>query len=320
MSIITENEQIVSQYINLCTDMPLMDLGVCDNSRSHIYAILGGSHIGSSFKDILGIGLILLSLEEGVLRSGQEIIESTSGSLGVGLGIGGKLLNHPITLVSDINIPYITKKKLELLDVNLILIDKPHPQLGFQYERMEKIKELIREKPEIYWMNQNNNPLNPMAYNRWLIPRIEKKIRDIDFNHAIFCVGSGGHFGAFARWIKDKHPICKIYAADRYGSITFGGKAGNSLIRGVGNQDIVPAVIQAHKKYVDEVTYVTDNEARLGCIELAKKGLFVGGSSGLAYMSAKKLITEKKVKGNVLTFFPDRGELYFDSLLKENIT
>lgn len=40
--------------------------------------------------------LVILNRERGLLAEGQPIIESTSGSLGVGLAYAGRAMGHPV--------------------------------------------------------------------------------------------------------------------------------------------------------------------------------------------------------------------------------
>ena len=56
----------------------------------------------------------------------------------------------------------------------------------------------------------------------------------------------------------------------------------------------------------------TDEEAVEHCQRLAREGIFVGGSSGVAYAGSLDVMREVGNNAVVLTFFPDRGELYQD--------
>jgi cysteine synthase len=97
--------------------------------------------------------------------------------------------------------------------------------------------------------------------------------------------------------------------ADRKGSITFGGSPGPTILRGTGNQNMIPRVIDENRHLVKTVHYVSDDEAVQGVRDLARRGIFVGGSSGVCLMGARRLASGSDVR-SVLTFFADRGELY----------
>jgi cysteine synthase len=306
-------EQQAVSYIRYYARVPVIDLGLVDGTASRILAICGGAHIDASFKNLLGIGMVLLLRRAGLLKPGQPIVESTSGSLGEGLAVAGRIMNHPIILVSDPNLPPLTRRKIELLDTQIEFVRSPHPVLGWQQAREDRVRELATENPSWFWTDQNNSEFNPKAYSTWLLPEVQKQIKASDISAGVFGIGSGGHFSALASWLKSGNPFIRMFAADRMGSITFGGQPGPSRVRGVGNQNIVPDVMRRHMHLVDDVEYVSDRDSFHAARRLANRGLFVGGSSGLVFEAATR-VAKRIPGGNILTLFADRGELYADTI------
>ncbi|GGN38526.1 pyridoxal-phosphate dependent enzyme [Streptomyces kronopolitis] len=292
-----------------------LDAGRIDDTRFVLRAIHGSPATETSFKSILGLGLLLLAREHGLLAEGQPVIESTSGSLGLGLAAAGRLLGHEIHLVSDPGIPAVTRRKIELAGGVLHLVPAPHPVLGFQQARDDLLQRLRAENPHYYWTNQNDSPLNPEVYTRWVVPHLRRTLDFARIGAGIFCVGSGGHFSALSAMLRDEG--IRSYVADRHGSITFGGDPAPSILRGTGNQNRIPAVIDAVRDRVAGVFQVSDAEACAGVQELAARGISVGGSSGVCYMGARQLAAAlgPEADGEILTFFADRGELYGTTLL-----
>lgn len=298
------------------TDLPVVDCGPIAGGRGRLRAIYGMTTTESSFKSILGFGILLLAYERGLLVRGQTVIESTSGSLGVSLALAGKVLGNPVELVTDRNIPAVTRRKIELLGARLHFVAGPHPTGGTQQARVDLLYDLLAARPGMHWTNQNDSDLNPAVYRRWLVPKVVPKL-DLDWiDAAIFVVGTGGHFAALAEALRANGIPC--YVADRVGSATFGGIPGPSVLRGIGNQNTVPEVIRSAMHMVEDVYYSTDDEASEGVQELAARGIHVGGTSGIAFQGATKLV-ERTPARNILTFFPDRGELYGDLFLGESI-
>jgi len=300
-------------FIRYFAQVPVIDLGLVEGCASRILAICGGAHIDASFKNLLGLGMILLLRRTGQLAPEQPIVESTSGSFGEGLAVAGRLLGHPITLVSDPNLPALTRRKIELLGAALDFVRLPHPVLGWQQAREDRVRELVDANASWFWTDQNNSELNPETYSTWLLPEVRKRIDPLDITAGVFGIGSGGHFSAIASWLKEKNPAIRMIAADRFGSVTFGGKPGPSRLRGVGNQNIVPEVIRRRMHLVDDVELVSDGDAFRRVRQLAARGLFVGGSSGLVFEAARR-VARRLHSGNILTLFPDRGELYADTI------
>jgi cysteine synthase len=293
-------------------DLPVVDCGPIGGGRGRLRAVFGMTTTESSFKSVLGFGMLLLAYEAGLLRPGQPVIESTSGSFGVSLALAGKVLGNPVELVTDLNVPVVTRRKIELLGARLHLVDGPHPTGGTQQARDELRRARMATRPGMFWTDQNDSELNPAVYRRWLVPSVAPKL-DLDWiDAAVFVVGTGGHFVALSEMLRAHGIPC--YVADRAGSITFGGRPAPSKLRGIGNQNTVPKVIGSNLDLVEEVDYFSDVDAAEGVRELARRGIYVGGSSGVAFMGANRL-AEKTRARNILTFFPDRGELYGDQFL-----
>jgi cysteine synthase len=309
----------IDTYLRMFASFPIMSLPQADG-RS-VLAVIGGAQIGASHKNLLALGMLLLAREQGLIVPGQPIIESSSGSMAEGLGVAGKLLGHPIIIVTDPNLPAITRMKVELLGVELRVVASPHPTLGWQEARELAVREMLARDPSLYWTDQNNSPLNPQVYRRWLIPELERQLDPRTIDAVVLCVGSGGHFAAIAGWIKQRNPAASAVAVDREGSIVFGEVSGPSLLRGVGNQNMIPRVIDAHRHLADQVVVVSDAEAFSATRRIAReRGFFVGGSSGAAYAGVEKLLVraEPSAYKRVLTMFADRGELYWDTIYDDS--
>jgi cysteine synthase len=300
------------QMLEGFADLPVVDCGSIGHGRGRLRAVYGMTTTESSFKSILGFGILLLAYEAGLLEPGQTVIESTSGSLGVSLALAGKVLGNPVELVTDPNIPVVTRRKIELLGARLHIVDGPHPTGGTQQSRVELLHALMAAQPDMFWTDQNDSHFNPAVYRRWLIPKIEPKLDLSWIDAAIFVVGTGGHFVALSEMLRGHGIPC--YVADRVGSATFGGRPGPSVLRGIGNQNTVPKVIGSNLHLVEDVYYSTDAEAAEGVQELGRRGIYVGGTSGIAFKGASRLVEETSAR-NILTFFPDRGDLYGDQFL-----
>lgn len=296
-------------------DLPVVDCGPIAGGRGKLRAIFGMTTTESSFKTILGFGMMLLAYETGLLRPGQTVCESSSGSLATGLALAGKVLGNPVEIVSDPNIPVVTRRRIELLGGRLHTVDGPHPTGGTQQSRYELLMALMAEQPDMFWTNQNDSELNPAAHRRWLVPGVAPKL-DLEWiDAAIFVVGTGGHFVALSEMLH-RHGI-PCYVAERVGSTTFGGPPGPSVLRGIGNQNVVPKVIGSSMHLVEDVYYFSDADAAAGVQELARRGIYVGGSSGITFQGATRLVEDTPAR-NILTFFPDRGELYGDQFLNSS--
>lgn len=300
----------------LC-DLPIVTCETTEHGH-RIAAVYGSPPTEASFKAILGLGLLILARQHAFLAPGQPVIESSSGSLGVGLALAGRSMGHPVHIVTDTGAPAASRAKMLTLGAELHIVDTADPVLGFQESRDRLLGELIRQHPDWYWTQQNDNELNPEVYRRWLIPSLAGSLDVSRLAAGIFCVGSGGHFTAFAEYL-GSHGI-ESYVADRVGSITFGGDPGPSQLRGTGNQNRVPGLIQRSMHLVRGVYRVDDAQAVSAMKDLLCQGISAGGSSGACLHGARDLsknLPPPDTRDTILTFLPDRGELYPELLATE---
>lgn len=65
------------------------------------WAKLEGFNPGGSMKDRPAMHMVEMARACSELRPGARIVESTSGSLGLGLALAGQVYGHPVTVVTD---------------------------------------------------------------------------------------------------------------------------------------------------------------------------------------------------------------------------
>lgn len=125
--------------------------------------------------------------------------------------------------------------------------------------------------------------------------------------HFVAGVGTGGTITGVGRRLKEFNPniqICSIVPDD------FPGIEG---LKPLGRpEDIVPEIYD--DSVVDVKLPVTIDDAYDMCNELARKGWFVGQSSG-AYMKGVYDIAREIREGLIVTIFCDLGERYFSTRL-----
>lgn len=63
----------------------------------------------------------------GELRPGAPVVESTSGTMGIGLAFAGQALGHPVILVGDCELEPSMRQLLRTYGARLELVDRPAP-------------------------------------------------------------------------------------------------------------------------------------------------------------------------------------------------
>lgn len=130
------------------------------------------------------------------LAPGARIIESTSGTLGLGLALAGIVFGHPVTLVTDPGLEPILRQMLAAYGAQVDVVSDPHPVGGWQQARRDRVRTLL-ERDEAAWCpDQYSNPDNVTGYSSLGVELIAQ-LRHIDV--LVCSVGTGGHRWALSR-------------------------------------------------------------------------------------------------------------------------
>lgn len=121
------------------------------------WAKLEGFNPGG-IKDRAALHMIRRARARGELVPGGTIVESTSGTLGLGLALAGIILGHPVALVADPGLEPLMQQLLRAHGVHLEIVTKPHPLGGWQEARRQRVHELMTTLPHPYCPDQYNNP------------------------------------------------------------------------------------------------------------------------------------------------------------------
>ncbi|UOX90016.1 pyridoxal-phosphate dependent enzyme [Amycolatopsis sp. FBCC-B4732] len=272
-----------------------------------------------AMKDRVARQVIVEARENGVLAPGAPIIESSSGTMALGLAVAGSALGHPVHIVTDPRIDAITLAKLRALGCSVHVVEAMTTH-GWQSARLERLAILRGQYPEAFWPRQYSNPQNPLAY-ATLARELVADVGRIDV--LVGAVGSGGSLCGTARALRralgdaGKPGPLRVVGVDAVGSALFAqpdrperkqSGIGNSLIPG--NLDYAQ---------LDEVHWLNDREAFAATRELARReGIFAGNSSGSVYRVLTHLAATATAGTRIVGIFPDRGDRYADSIYDDD--
>ncbi|MGW8354473.1 pyridoxal-phosphate dependent enzyme [Streptomyces wedmorensis] len=268
-----------------------------------------------AMKDRVARQVILEARANGVLAPGGPIIESSSGTMALGLAVAGHALGHPVHIVTDPRIDAITLAKLKALGCSVHVVDAMTAN-GWQSARLERLAALREEYPGAFWPRQYSNPQNPLAYAA-LAKELVADLGGVDI--LVGAVGSGGSLCGTARALRRElkaagrtEPL-RVIGVDAVGSVLFGqpDQPGRKQ-SGIGNS-LLPGNLD-HAE-IDEVHWLNDHEAFVATRDLAREeGIFAGNSSGSVYRVLKHLAATVPPGTRVVGIFPDRGDRYVDSI------
>jgi S-sulfo-L-cysteine synthase (3-phospho-L-serine-dependent) len=250
----------------------------------------------------------------GVLTPGTPtpVLETSSGTFGLGLALICRLRGYPLTIVGDAVIDEQLKTRLEMLGARVeIVAENGHPG-GIQGARLDRLAELRQEQPGCFTPDQYNNPDNARSYGI-VGDLVRNTIGKVDC--LVGPVGSGGSTGGLVEDLRAHDDATRLVGVDTHGSVIFGLSAGPRLLRGLGSS-IFPGNV-CHSRY-DEVHWVTAAEAARATRELYRKhGLFMGPTSGASYL-AGNWSARKHPEATILALLPDEGHRYHATVYGSN--
>ncbi|WP_372410998.1 PLP-dependent cysteine synthase family protein [Streptomyces luteireticuli] len=258
------------------------------------------------------VSMLTRARERGELRPGATVVESTSGTLGIGLAFAGQALGHPVVLVGDTGLEPPMRRLLRAHGAGLEIVDRPAAEGGWQAARLARLREVLERHPGAYWPDQYNNPDNTAGYAS-LAAELTAALDHLDI--LVCSVGTGGHSAGLIGPLRRRWPALRLVGVDATGSVIFGQPARARLMRGLGSS-IHPRNV-AHEAF-DEIHWVGPAESASACRLLAR-GAFVSGgwSTGAAALVAA-WAARVHPGAVVATVFPDGPHRYLSTVYDDD--
>ncbi|GAB2736720.1 PLP-dependent cysteine synthase family protein [Salinifilum aidingensis] len=248
----------------------------------------------------------------GELLPGAPVVESSSGTLAVGLAYVCAALGHPLIIVADDELDGMTRALLRAHGARVEVVRQPHPRGGWQRARRDRVRELVDSLPGAYWPDQYNNPDNPAGYRGLGLELVDQ----FDRLDAVVCsVGTGGHSAGIAAVLREHRPEVRIVGVDAPASTVFGHPAGERLMRGLGSS-IHPGGVDY--RAFDEVHWVGAAQAVDTCRRLAGHAFVTGGWSTGAAATVAAWCAQQAGLHEVVAVFPDGPHRYWDTIYDDD--
>ncbi|OBI91600.1 PLP-dependent cysteine synthase family protein [Mycobacterium asiaticum] len=275
------------------------------------WAKLEGFNPGG-MKDRPALHMVERARARGDLAPGGSIIESTSGTLGLGLALAGNVYRHPVTLVTDPGLEPIIARMLTAYGARVDMVTESHPVGGWQQARKDRVSELLATEAGAWNPNQYSNPDNVDGY-RTLALELVSQLGRIDV--LVCSVGTGGHSAGVARVLREFNPNLRLIGVDTIGSTIFGQPAANRVMRGLGSS-IYPDNVDYGA--FNEVHWVAPAEAvwaarNMAATHFASGGWSVGAVALVAGWAARTLSPDT----TIAAVFPDGPQRYFDTVYND---
>ena len=294
------------RLFKLVGNTPLVKLSVFRDEFPHasIFAKMESMNPGGSIKDRPVSRMLSDARASGSLRSGQTILDSSSGNAGIAYAMFGRALGHEVEIVIPTNASVERRQRLEAHGARLIQTDA---MLGYD-EALREVRRRYETNPDRYFFaDQYSNNANWLAHYEGTALEILADAPN-DVTHFVAGVGTGGTITGVGRRLKEVRPDIRIIAAH---PPEFPGVEG---LKPLGDGHIEPAILD--RSVIDEWVPVDVDVAGDLSFDLARAGIFVGQSSG-AYMYAVRQVLESEPNASIVTLFSDGGDRYFSSGLWE---
>lgn len=302
---------------------PLVQLNrVIDGAPATILAKIEGRNPAYSVKCRIGVAMVDDAERKGLLGSGKEMVEPTSGNTGIALAFVAAARGIPLTLTMPETMSIERRKLLIAFGAKLVLTDGSKGMNG----AIAKANEIVESEPGRYvLLQQFKNPANPAIHELTTGPEIWNDTNgEIDI--LVAGIGTGGTMTGVSRYIKHAKgkAILSVAVEPSASPVITQRRAGQTLtpgphkIQGIG-AGFIPDNLDL--SLVDEVEQVSNEEAIVYARRLAREeGILSGISCGAAVVAAVRQAKRPENAGKtIVVVLPDSGERYLSSILFEGM-
>jgi S-sulfo-L-cysteine synthase (O-acetyl-L-serine-dependent) len=259
---------------------------------------LEGDNPGGSVKDRAAYGMIKGALDRGEIKSGDKLVEATSGNTGIALAMIAQVMGLNMTLVMPDNSTRERVLAMEAYGAKVILT--PHEKT-IEYSR--ELAEQMAANEGYFILNQFANADNYGAHYKSTGPEIWKDTKGT-VTHFVSAMGTTGTIMGVSRYLKEQNPNVQIVGTQ---------PVEGSSIPGIRrwSPEFLPKIFEP--KRVDRIVDVSEEDARTMTRRLAKEeGILAGMSSGGALYAALKIADEIE-QGVIVFIICDRGDRYLST-------
>lgn len=291
---------IVYPTIDACIGQtPLVRLQRLNQDSSNTILLkLEGNNPAGSVKDRAALSMIVKAEQRGIIKSGDTLIEATSGNTGIALAMVAAIKGYRMVLIMPDNLSMERRWAMEAYGAELILVTK---EQGMEGARDLALTMEAEGRGKV--LNQFGNNDNPLAHYETTGPEIWQQTQG-QVTHFVSAMGTTGTIMGTSRFLKEKNPDIQIVGLQP--------KEGAS-IPGIRRwpKEYMPTIFEASR--VDQVIDIGQEDAERTMKALAtEEGIFCGVSSGGSVAGALQL--SKQVEhSTIVAIICDRGDRYLST-------
>ena len=288
----------IKSISSLIGNTPLVRLERLNKTNNQLYVKLEGDNPAGSVKDRAALNMISSAESKGFINPGDTIIEATSGNTGIALAMVCAIKGYKLILIMPENMSLERRAAMTAYGAEILLVT--------ELEGMEGARDLalkMQNDNKGFVLNQFANEDNLKAHFNSTGPEIWKDT-DGKVTHFVASMGTTGTIVGTAKYLKSMNPKIKIIGVQ---------PEEGSSIPGIRKwpKEYIPKIFD--DKNIDEIIYISQNDAENMTKELAKKeGIFSGPSSGGTTLVALE-IAKKVNDAIIVSIICDRGDRYIST-------
>ncbi|OII62032.1 cysteine synthase [Streptomyces sp. CC53] len=224
-------------------------------------------------------------LEQGTIRPGQTLVDSSSGIYAYALALACHRHGLRCHIVASTTVDTTTRAQLEILGATVEQV-RPSENLKLDQElRVRRVKEVLAGHPDWHWMRQYHDAVHYLGYHE-VADRISAAFPGAALT-VVGGVGSGASTGGVVERLRAADPSVRLVGVQPFGSVTFGSEDHHdpeAIIAGIGSSIAFDNV--RHHLY-DAVHWLDFTHAMAGTVALLRDhAVFAGLSTGAGYLAA----------------------------------
>mgnify|MGYP002347431648 FL=1 len=278
----------------------LQRIGVAGNTErgNVVLAKLEGNNPAGSVKDRPAVSMIRRAEERGDIKPGDTLIEATSGNTGIALAMAAAIKGYHMVLIMPEDLSIERAQTMKAFGAELILT----PKSGGM-ESARDLADSMQKSGKGRVLDQFANPDNPRIHYETTGPELWEQTGG-RITHFVSAMGTTGTITGVSRFLKEKNPAIRIIGAQ---------PSEGSRIPGIRKwpQEYLPKIYDPRS--VDELVYVSQDDAEEMCRRLAREEGIFGGISAAGACWVAQEIAKTVDNASIAFVVCDRGDRYLST-------